>query len=83
MYAVIRNSEDGIFVDLLSKEDLKKRLEVEDGTNYYGRTKFSSPDSNLPLSFNTENFKEDELLILKCEIVVPREKKVTTVLEID
>lgn len=74
MYALIRNTEDGVRVDFLSKEDLEQRL----NEGYYGRTKIAT---KLPDTID-EYFADDTIVILKAELVTPRAVSVVTKYEV-
>ncbi len=74
MYAVIRNTEDGVRVDFLSKEDLEQRLNEQ----YYGRMKIST---KLPDTVD-EYFADDTLVIVKAELVQPKPVTVITKYEV-
>lgn len=69
-YFVIRNSDGDTRVDVLSKEELDEHLTPnEEGEHYYGKSGVLSdvPDNN------DTNYWGDNILIIKGQIVGPRQ----------
>jgi len=73
-YYVIRNSEGDTYVERISKQELVKRL----NENYYGEEYLNG----VPKESDT-NYWGGQTLIIKGEVVVPREKRVVTEFDIE
>lgn len=74
-YAIITNSEDGIRVDVVDRDQLLDRITPDkDGYTYYGKKTILS---EYPKRIDMESFNTDHLLVLEVRIanIVP----VTTV----
>lgn len=79
-YAIISSSEDGVSISFVDKAELLRRITPDkDGYNYYGVT---SINTSLPDRISGDDYPYG-LTILKCELVVPREKKTVTEFSVD
>ena len=67
-YFVLKNSEDGLNIELVTEGELLSRLTLEDGRNYYGTSGFFSalPDDSPPY------WDEKKLLIIRGDIITPK-----------
>lgn len=74
-YFVVYNSEDGTVVHELSEAELLRRL----SDDYYGTHEFKKTVIN---DAHTQ-YWNDQLLIIKGKIVVPKEKAVQPVFEVE
>ena len=75
-YFVICNSDGDTTVDCLTKEELLERLDPED--SYYGNGGYLKE-----ISDTDTNYWGEKVLIIKGEVVVPKEVKVVTEIDID
>ncbi|MFH1691456.1 MAG: hypothetical protein ABIC68_02635 [Candidatus Omnitrophota bacterium] len=79
-YFIIHNSDGNTTVDKVTKAVLLERIQPEEGEeyNYYGSKKFLE---DIPE--HDTNYWGNTILVIKGEIVVPSQKEVVTVFDID
>ncbi len=83
-YYIIHNSEDGISIDQVTREELLKRLQPEEpdnpaSTQYGAINIISFPGKHVDI----ESLHEHDLIILKGTSIIPVPKKVVTAWEVE
>ena len=73
MYFIINNREGDTYVEQVTKKELVERIQPEEGEEccYYGNVGFLDEIDN-----SDTNYWDDNILIIKGEIVVPAPKKI-------
>ena len=79
MYFLIHSGEDGINIEALTQEEVLKRITPnEDGETYYGvDVEILKNIPSIDKGYFVTN-KEDSILIIKGEIIVPRAVNMVT-----
>lgn len=73
-YFILKNTDDGIKVEMITKEELLERITPDKhGYTYYG-------DERKFINYIPKNvdgyFEEDNIIIIKGDFVIPKAKKV-------